>query len=155
VGSISTVKWQFEAPPFIRPEKRSGRRRLGIIYEDRVHEHLGEKYPGYLPSPWFAFVDAEGWWKWCQPDALLIDPWQGQVTIIEVKYQHVFAAYEQLFGLYLPVVEAMFGGLYRLSCCEVVKWYEPTVITPKPVHLCADPQRAKVSQFNVHIWGGR
>lgn len=116
-----------------------------------MHQEFGERYPGYVRSPWFCFVDREGT-KWCQPDGLLVNPWQGQISVIECKYQHTEAAFHQLFGVYLPVVQHLFGGLYKVALVEVVKWFDPVVLCPQPPALCRDPATAAVGRFNVHIW---
>jgi len=142
---------QLETPPFIREHKRTGRRALGVRYERKAQAEFYERYPGFLASPWFHYQDREGD-KWCQCDGLIINPWQGHLSIVEVKYQHTETAYEQLFKLYLPVVLALFGGLYRIGCVEVVKWFDPAIITPQPPMLCKDPDIAPPGKFNVHIW---
>lgn len=138
-------------PSFIQPTKRTGRRRKGEIYEQEVHKEFEARYPCYLASLWFRFLDSDGYPKWCQPDGLLLDPWRGQITIIEVKYQHTARAYDQLFDVYLPVVLAAFGLDYQVACLEVCRWYDPTVGAPRKPALCERPERAKPSQFNVHI----
>lgn len=142
---------QFQDPPFIRQQKRTGRRRQGELYEQAVHREFLERYPGYVPRPWLNFYDREGS-KWCQPDGLLVNPWQGQISIIEAKYQHTEAAHFQLFRVYLPVVSHLFAGLYKIALVEVVKWFDPAVLCPVSPSLCKDPSTAQVGRFNVHIW---
>jgi hypothetical protein len=143
---------QSEAPPFITNERRRGRRAAGILYEEAVHEEFTKRYAGYLPSMWFNYADSRSDAKWCQTDGLIVDPWRGRIVIVEVKLQHTPVAYEQLFYIYLPVLRAVFGGIYELACCEVVKWFDVATLTARRPSLCADPARAKPSEFNVHIW---
>ena len=143
-----------DPPAFIREHRRTGRRAEGERYERRVHREFYTRYPGYLASPWFRYVDSEGE-KWCQPDGLLINPWQGQITIVEAKYQHTEKAYSQLFEIYLPVVKVIFGGIYKLACVEVVKWFDPAILCPSPPQLCKEPDLAPAGRFNVHIWRPR
>ncbi len=143
---------QQEAPPFIQDQRRRGRRAAGIRYENLVHEEFSRRYPGYLPSLWFNYADARGDDKWCQTDGLIVDPWKGRIVIVEVKLQHTSVAYEQLFYIYLPVLRALFGGIYELVCCEVVKWFDVSTLTAKRPALCAEPLKARTSEFNVHIW---
>ena len=145
---------QLEDPPFIQPHERKGRRAEGQRYERRVHQEFYVRYPGYLASPWFRFIDREGE-KWCQPDGLLINPWQGHIVIVEAKYQHTEQAHRQLFDIYLPVVSVLFGGLYRIACVEVVKWFDPATLCPSPPLLCKEPDQAQPGRFNVHIWKPR
>lgn len=146
---------QMAPPGFARPRRTRGRRRLGILYEEKVHRELLERYPGYLPSPWFRFYDSEGFAKWCQCDGIIVNPWLGLISIVEVKYQHCNEAVGQLFGLYRPVVEALFAPFYRVACVEVVKWFDPAILTDRTPKLCRDPQFASPEDFNVHIWRPR
>lgn len=141
-----------EPPSFAaREPSAKGRRGLGIRYEQLVHREFVTRYPGYLPSLWFRFWDRAGE-KWCQPDGLLVNPWQRILTIVEIKYSHTNDACVQLFRLYRPVVTAVFGGHYVISCCEVVKWLDPAVLTDRPWQLCKHPDLAPEGRFNVHIW---
>jgi hypothetical protein len=140
-----------EDPPFIREVKRRGRRAEGLRYERRVHQEFLIRYPGYLPSPWFSYRDRDGL-KWCQPDGLIIDAERGTIGIVEVKYQHTEKAYAQLFSLYLPILRVLFGGIYKVACIEVVKWYDCAVLCPVNPILCEHPQLAREGLFNVHIY---
>jgi len=140
-----------KAPWFAGPPATRGRKALGVRYEELVHREFLQRYPGYLASMWIRFEDREGE-KYCQPDGLLVNPWQGILTIIEVKYQHTNAAYYQMFDLYLPVLQVIFGGCYQLACCEVVKWYDAAIYTDVPAALCRHPDLASPGLFNVHIW---
>ena len=143
---------QLADPPFVKQgERRSGRRAQGVRYERLGAGEFLTRYPGYLPSPWFRFYDREGE-KWCQCDGLLINPWQGQISICEFKYQHTEQAHLQLFSIYLPVVAALFAPVYRIACVEVCKWFDPAVLCPEQPVLCKDPATAQPGRFNVHIW---
>lgn len=150
-GAIYSCAMQLEAPSFVREQKRTGRRAQGMRYERLGAQEFAGRYPGYLPSPWFRYYDREGE-KWCQADGLLINPWQGQISICEFKYQHTEAAHYQLFQVYLPVVAALFAGPYRIACVEVCKWFDPAILCPESPHLCKDPSVAQPGRFNVHIW---
>lgn len=131
-----------------------GRRALGIRYEHLVHQEFLARYPGYLPSLWFRFWDDDGE-KYCQPDGLLINPWHGFITIVECKYSHCPEAYDQLFYTYAPVVRALFGGLYRIACVEVCKWFDPAIVTAARPVLCKHPDCAPEHEWNVHIYNPR
>lgn len=141
-----------QPPQFARAPSTKGRRGLGNRYEQLVHQEFVTRYPGYLPSMWLRFLDRDRYWKWCQPDGLLVNPWQGILTIVEVKYSHTNDAFVQLFKVYLPVVQAIFGGAYAIVCCEVCKWYDPAVLTDEPPQLCKHPDLAPAGRFNCHIW---
>lgn len=103
---------------------------------------------------WLRFWDDDGE-KFCQPDGLLVNPWRGLISIIEIKYSHCPEAYDQLFRTYAPVIRAIFGGLYRIACVEVVKWFDPATLVPTAPRLCKYPDLAKEDQFNVHIYKPR
>lgn len=153
VGGIRWVKMQSDAPLFIdESERRYGRRAEGIRYERKVHEEFLKRYPGYLPSQWFSYADAEGDDKWCQTDGLIIDPWRGRMVIVECKLQHTADAEKQLFRIYLPVLRALFAGTYELACCEVVSWFDCATLTARRPKLCEEPLNAERGSFNVHIW---
>lgn len=153
MGAVRFARMTTEAPPFIdTTEVVRGRRATGIRYENRMHEEFGRRYAGYLPSMWFNFADHEHDDKWCQTDGLIVDPWRGNIIIIEAKWQHTVAAYTQLFKLYKPVVSWLFGSKYTIVCCEVVKWFDVAVLTPTRPTMCKDPVLAKPDKFNVHIW---
>ena len=49
-----------EPPPFAeRMPKGRGVRRQGVLYENKVQEHLLDRYSeGYIASPWFRYRDA-------------------------------------------------------------------------------------------------
>lgn len=152
-GSVRQAEILSDTPKFADsdPHRARGRRALGLRYEHLVHQEFVERYPGYVPSLWLRFWDDDGE-KYCQPDGLLINPWHGVISIIEVKYSHCSEAYDQLFRTYLPVVKVLFGGLYQVSCVEVVKWFDPAVLTEVAPALCKYPELAPTDRFNVHIW---
>lgn len=141
-------------PPALRKRKYTGRRLQGVRYERRVHEYLASLYgDGYVASPWLKFF-AEGRWRWCQPDGLVLAPATGRITVVEVKYQHTSDAWWQLRHLYLPVLAQIFPpALWRFDVCEVVKWYDPAVVFPERVVLAHEPALDN-SAFKIHIYRG-
>ena len=121
-GTVTQARMLEGPPPFTYRDRRTPAQMRGIRYEERVNDAMLLKYgDGYLKSQWFQFFSS-GTVRWCQTDGLLLDPWTGQIIIVEVKYSHVADAWWQLFKLYLPVVQAVFGPGWNYSCCEVVKW---------------------------------
>lgn len=149
-GRIRIHSIGHEEPGFLRKGRRTGARRRGELYEQRVHQDLEARYGCFVASMWFHFSDSEGS-KWCQPDGLLFDPWRGRITICEVKYQHTPKGYEQLFDIYEPVVKAAFPEYPSVVCVEIVRWFDPAVSTQARPHLCEEISRAKPFAFNVHI----
>ncbi len=142
----------FCTPPALRKKRYTGRRLQGVQYEKKVHAYLEGFYgERYIPNPWIRFF-TEGKWRWCQPDALLLDPRAGRITIVEVKYQHTSDAWWQVRRLYQPVLEVMFPAhLWAFDACEVVKWYDPATLFPEKTVL-AQEVGMKHSAFKVHIW---
>lgn len=144
-----------EAPPFARRGAKRGRRRQGILYERKVHEHFLEIYKeAYLPSPWFRYrLEGSDRVRWCQPDGLLFDVRKGRLTIVEVKYQHTEKAWFQLRQKYPPVVLAVFPpDLWALSYCEVVKWYDPQIRFPERSMRVRRLEELNPGQLGVHIY---
>lgn len=142
-----------EKPPFIHYQRRSGRRAQGVRYERKVHEHFCKLFgEAYVASPWIKFKsDVDERWRWCQPDALYFDLAAGRIVILEVKYQHTSDAWWQLRQLYAPVLRSMFPyDLWRIQCCEVVKWFDPATAFPERVEMVPTP--LDVKDFGVHIW---
>lgn len=138
------------------PQRRSGRRLQGIKYEKLVQDMLRTQYgDSYLDSPWLQF-QADSGIKWCQPDGVLIDFEAGALTLIEVKYQHTTDAWWQMRRLYEPVLRTLFPPhLWSISCLEVVKWYDPSVLFPEPTRLVSSissAQHLPHGTTGIHIW---
>ena len=143
----------FAVPPALRKRRYTGRRAEGVKYEKRVHEYMGDLYGDkYIANPWLKFFSAGQAWRWCQPDAILLDPFKGKLVIVEVKYQHTSDAWWQVKQLYFPVLSIIFPPqLWKYEFCEVVKWYDPDTSFPEPTVLANDiamPHEA----FKVHIY---
>lgn len=141
-----------QKPSFIREKKRRGRKRRGQLYEKKVIAHLDEILPlPVLPGPWIEFQerDAERT-RFCQPDGLIFDPWEGICILLEIKYQHTADAWWQLYHLYRPVVEYLFP-LYAVRLVEVVKWYDPLTPFPERPALLRNVLQASEERIGVHI----
>lgn len=111
-------------------------------------------HAGYTEGPWVSFVDGvSGERRYCQPDALIIQPLRGRITVIEYKYRHTELAYWQLFHLYIPVVQALFGRAdWQFTGVEICARYDCAVVCPERPLLRKDVLDAQPSAFNVHIW---
>lgn len=140
-------------PPFLHRRRYSGSRARGVAYEKRAQKYLQQLFPEtYIPSPWLRFQGAEGAWRWCQPDGLIIDLPRGILTCVEVKYQHTSDAWWQVRHLYLPVLRLLYRpDLWELQVCEIVRWYDPATLFPEAVELAFEPSRPS-GKFKVHIW---
>jgi len=152
-GRVVAARVSATPPPFIRTRRYRGRRADGVRYERLVQAHLLGEYPQtYVAGPWLHFrSESSDKWRWCQPDGLLIDVERGIITCVEVKYSHTANAWWQTRELYLPVLAHLFPiPLWRLQVCEVVKWYDPSVVFPEQVELAAEVGRPS-EKFKVHI----
>ena len=135
-----------EKPSWVKTTKAKGRRRKGLLYEQKVKEHLAAEYGNsFCPGPWLKFGPPE---RWCQPDGLIILP-NEKLAIVEIKLQHTAQAWWQLFQLYEPVVERAYPE-FRVRCVEVVKWFDPATHCPEDPRLLEDLGRPRPG-FNVHI----
>lgn len=153
--ALEFAEFSPSAPPFIAgAPKPRGRRWQGIKYERVVQSwleaHLGA---GYLASPWLRFrLRGEPRLQWCQPDGILVDPFIGQITIVEIKYQHCPDAWYQMNMLYAPVLAKLFPKPHwTLATCEVVKWFDCAVQTPAQPKLRDSILRVRPGEFGVFI----
>lgn len=156
VHNVCWARFTDEKPSFIREQKRvSGRRGQGIRYEQKCQRYLQELYGlTYFASPWLQYREYEHEiLRWCQPDGLLIDVEKGIITLIEIKYQHTFEAYRQLYRCYRPVLEYIFSPQeWTYHFVEVVKWFDVSVPLPHEPQLCKLPHYASAERMGVHIW---
>jgi len=109
---------------------------------------------GYIASPWLQFRLRESGSRvhWCQPDGLYIDPHRGQITIVEIKYQHCADAWFQMNRLYGPVLRAMFAPReWQFATCEIVKWFDCAIQVPEPPKMRDSPLAARPGEFAVFI----
>jgi hypothetical protein len=154
---INNCDWaeHSEVPPhFVHPVKYTGKRGVGVRYENRVREWISKQFAGRcFPSQWIRYrADGDSRIRWCQPDNLILSPVESKLTIVEVKYQHCDLAWWQLFRLYKPVVERLFlGHGYTLCTVEVVHWFDPSVRTMQTPKLRARVEDAQPGEFAVHI----
>lgn len=153
-GVVDWVEYSPTPPPFIRQQRRTGKRAEGIRYEGKIHLLFEERLGSiYIASPWFRFLEVgNDKPRWCQPDALIIDFARGQITIVECKLQHTADAWWQLKWLYLPVIAKAFPGTHwKYGLVEVVKWYDCATAFPEEVKMCANILHIRPGEFGVHI----
>ncbi len=136
-----------------KPNNLRGARARGINYEAKVKMEFLRRYPDeFLPGPWFEFTSAENHRpRWCQMDGLLINPWEGVITVVEIKLRHTALAWWQLNHLYSPVVRFAFGRTWTVKTVEVVRWFDPTTSTPDKPRLRSDIAAVGDGEFAVHI----
>lgn len=131
---VRSARFLSGQPQFITRGKSRGRFAVGIRYEREAQEWLSlralELKLEHRPGPWLQFEDKSGK-RWCQPDALLVDPATRECCICEIKYQHTSDAWWQLNYLYLPVLEVALRG-YSFRMLEIVHWFDPLTPWPEP-----------------------
>lgn len=110
-----------------------------------------------MASPWFKFlVSGSKRPRYCQPDALILDPHQGKLYVVEYKLHHNPDAWWQLRSLYEPVLRTAFPPeFWMMTLVEVTKWFDPVTPFPEEITMCPDLSVAKPGHFSVHIWNGK
>ena len=148
------AEYSEQAPAFIRPTRKRGRRLQGIKYENKARAAFADRFgSAFMPSQWIRYRGEDGRIRWCQPDAVLHDKPSHSLTIIEFKYNHTDVAWWQLFRLYRPVLECLFNGYgYEFRCVEVCRWFDPSTRCSVRPQLREDVLDLKPDVFNVHIW---
>lgn len=143
----------FASPPsFAQRGARRGRKRLGVLYEKDVHAHFMLRYGAqWRIGPWIKKLTETGQKEYRQPDALLVDPGQSKITIVEVKHSHTMEAWRQLRLRYQPLVEELFPG-YGIACCEVVKFHDPFIKFPEPTALVKGLDDCEVGKMHVLVF---
>lgn len=142
-------------PSFVR-RASSGRRKLGVQYEDRVHLHIQaglDQHQLYWAGPWIRFLcQGEERSRWCQPDGLHFDLKSGLLTVVEMKYTHTSDAWWWVQQLYLPVVRSLFpSNLWTYRRCEVVHTYDPATRFPEQVTRIRRLSELDSKHFGVMI----
>lgn len=99
---------------------------------------MGQLLPGLRPNQWVQFEDANGPGQ-CEPDAFLVTP--EEVLIFEVKLTACRYGFEQLEGLYAPLLGHLFKRPVR--CLQIAKALHPG--------LQEVPQVRALAEFTVSI----
>lgn len=136
--------WPSEKGPFGRtPKKLSGTQaqKAGKRYERKVLKHLGKSFGlGFIPQPWFRYLDSNGKFRWCQPDAIYIS--EAFSAIFEIKIRLVPEAWWQLRKLYYPIVRSAYK-ISNLGVFLICKHVDPETSFPESY------KSIEVSQFNL------
>ena len=157
------VSWAkfIKTPAFAsKSPKLRGARAEGIRYEKKVHRYIKETFPDlHINAPWLEFrAKFARRSKICQPDALIINPRLGTITVIEIKLQHTSNAWWQVRRLYTPVVEKIFGNSWKYLALEVVHWFDPHTKFPEHCEFINSLEELHLlapGKFYIHIYSGR
>jgi len=105
--TIVGLKWAMEAECPHAASRSSGARLKGLRYERAVAKALGS---GWVHGQWFQFEDFHGL-GYCQPDLFQVRP--SEVVVLECKLTDTPEARRQLYLLYKPVLEMVYGKPMR------------------------------------------
>lgn len=158
VGRITWARFADNPPDFIlRARTRSrGRKRAGVLYEARVHEHLAQATQFYVPGPWIVFTeDGSSRKRWSQPDALILDFIKGKLTIVEVKLRHTDRAWWQVRRQYEPLLRYLLPNGWQFAALEITQTSDPHLPFPEPITWVKHPTDSPVGGFGVHIFSSR
>lgn len=163
-GNVISAYFTFTVPKFIKPEKQTGSRRAGELYEKKTQGYLLRKLEENDPkdtrlefSRWMCFRsegDPQDRSRYCQPDCLIFNEWEKKITIVETKLQHCTEAYDQVRKLYEPVLKFMFPD-YGICAIELCSWFDPHITFPEEYYLEQNIFEAQINRFGVHIWNPR
>lgn len=155
IDNVTAVEIMHGVPPFVKKRRRKGRKGIGLKYEAKVQKHFTDVFGyEYIPGPWFRYsvLDRPKVVNYAQPDGLLIQPRQGIVTIVEIKYNHCAESYFQLVDKYLPLVRELFGSdLWQFPLVTVVKWYDRDTSYPASIRLRESIDKCSTTEIGVHI----
>lgn len=158
VGRVVWAKFADHPPDFIlRARARArGRKRAGVLYEARVHEHLAEVTQFYMPGPWIVFMEEGSARKrWSQPDALILDFVRGRCTTVEIKLKHTDRAWWQVRKQYEPLLRYLLGQYWQFAALEVAQWIDPHTPFPEAIHWTQSPAEVPIEAFGVYQFSGR
>ena len=114
INRLSWAKQSPSRPPGIGVTRARGAKAAGVRYE----RLLAKAVPKAQAGVWWEFVDSAGH-GWCQTDLVLIG--RDGALVLEAKYTATDRAWEQLEGLYLPVVSAALGRpCWGVQVCRVL-----------------------------------
>lgn len=132
VEGLRLVEWA-SAPTFAGRSRARGQKARGLKFEREVEAELARRgrqplapeeldtapqgpAPTFVRGPWIGFEDAAGRGL-AQPDFILPD----LGLVLEVKLSETPRAFEQLFSLYIPLLNVLLprdGGWWGLQVCR-------------------------------------
>ena len=146
---VYSVRILDEQPSFITRKKPVGAKANGVRYERKALDKLESIAPSegkWVRSPWIEFCDQSGK-RWCQPDAFFMG---SQNIVFEIKYKHCAEAWFQLWRLYVPVLEHLYGVPF--CGVEVVKWLDPAIQFPERFLMLREPFQPQPKVTGIHVW---
>lgn len=152
------IKWARPCPrPRNIPISRArGAKAFGLRYEKAFALRIRDSVAGQ----WFEYEDASGK-HFCQMDLLFkrplqtpervkADPGVGCLVVAECKYSWTLDAFQQLHGLYLPVLRAYAGLGRQILGFQVCKRLLPNM--PQGVTICRGLEEALSASSKGQKW---
>lgn len=125
-------------------------KRRGLKYQKKVERALERLFEDrILFRPWINYVTRSGAFRRCQPDAVLYSPKVEWINIIEIKYSTMVEAWDQLNGLYKPVLSKLYSGPIYLTL--ITRMFDPHVQFPVEVIQLEGLER--LNEWNVEGLG--
>lgn len=110
---VKNLAWAFLSPkPLFQPKRLRGARARGLAYERKVGRHLeqllaqGQLHGRLFSGQWLYFED-DGGPGHAQPDHFIVRP--DSVLLLECKLTQTDLAWEQVEGLYSPLLKHLFN----------------------------------------------
>ena len=140
-----------DKPPKLRRSRPTAAMKAGIKYEKEVIKRLG---CDVLAGQWFVFRQKDQpLLEYCQVDAILLGKTHN--TLIEIKLRHCLEAWHQLYNLYKPVYTWALQQAAMIEkpvhCVEIVRWFDPLVVTPHLPHRIKSLDETCEDKFNVMV----
>jgi hypothetical protein len=152
---VDTVAWaHFCEPPSFSQASRGGTpsQKAGRSYERWVQRTLCNKRFDYLPSPWIKYYTGDQL-RFCQPDGLLIDPFNGLITVVEIKLSHTEKAWYQIRKLYQPILKKIFPErMWDFRAVEICNTFNPDVTIPEEIEYSSEIFTPPSARFGVVVW---
>lgn len=144
VGDLTSVAIRNTPRNFKPPGRVNSAIKYGLRFEKAFAQYMHAKYEA-LAHPWIEYADGNGYGV-CQPDVVLVD--ENEVLVFECKATFTpRRAYMELSGLYLPVVERLFGMQAR--GVQVVAHLQPSA---KKAHLVGSIEELRSTTRRLQTW---
>lgn len=116
-----------------KPKRLRGCRAKGITFERRVEKFLKKKLSQgdlrgqFHPGQWIEFEDSKGL-GYAQPDFYIVN--SGGVLLLECKLSQTDTAWDQLYGLYKPLLEHIYKvPVVSVQVCKNLRQADPRIIS--------------------------
>jgi hypothetical protein len=159
------VEWA--APTDWRPPSERGGvdeptqvQKIGLRFEQKVSEHIKKQFPhSYdLQKPIQYRAHGDEFDSYCIPDALIYNQYRKTCLVVEIKWRHNLAAYNQLRCRYQPIVRRLMykhSFVKRVKVVEVCRHYQHDLCVPEDPNFVSGLLQVIDSthdHYNVWVW---